>query len=176
MKLGLIIVVALLLVLLLFGGKVVGTRNQLVQEREQIRATWAQVDTDIQRRAELIPNLVNTVIAYAAHEKGVLDDNAAARAGLMNAKTPQEGSDQSNPETYGNYIDGQWVKGPTFENRNPANTDEAVGLFVKASASDVEAAADAAEKALAGWSSLPAPARGNFLFKVADILDRKFEA
>ena len=83
---------------------------------------------------------------------------------------------QSTPETYGNYIDGQWAKGPTFENRNPANTDEVVGLFVKAAASDVEAAADAAERALPGWSSLPAPARGNYLFKVADILDRKFDA
>ena len=96
MKLGLIIVVALLLVVLLFGAKVVGTRNTLVQEREQIRATWAQVDNDIQRRADLIPNLVATVKGYAAHEKGVLDDIAAARAGLLNAKTPQERIDQNN--------------------------------------------------------------------------------
>jgi LemA protein len=96
MKLGLIIVVVLVLIGLLFGGKVVGTRNTLVQEREQIRATWAQVDNDIQRRADLIPNLVNTVKGYAAHEKGVLDDIAAARAGLLNAKTPQERIDQNN--------------------------------------------------------------------------------
>lgn len=79
-------------------------------------------------------------------------------------------------ETYRNYINGEWVSGPTFENRNPANTDEVVGLHVKGSASDVEAAADAAAAALPGWSSLPGPARGNFLFKVADILDRKFDA
>src|SRR5258706_4222110 len=79
------------------------------------------------------------------------------------------------PETFRNYIDGEWVSGPTFENRNPANTDELVGLFVKGSASDVHAAATAAAKALPQWSALPAPARGNLLFKVAEILDRKFD-
>jgi alpha-ketoglutaric semialdehyde dehydrogenase len=75
-----------------------------------------------------------------------------------------------------NYINGEWVGGPTFENRNPANTDEVVGLFVKGSAADVSAAADAAHTAFAAWSSLPGPARGNYLFKVAEILDRKFDS
>jgi aldehyde dehydrogenase (NAD+) len=79
------------------------------------------------------------------------------------------------PDTFRNYIDGEWVSGPTFENRNPANTGELVGLFVKGSASDVHAAATAAAKALPQWSALPAPARGNLLFKVAEILDRKFD-
>ncbi|HYO80353.1 MAG TPA: aldehyde dehydrogenase family protein, partial [Bryobacteraceae bacterium] len=77
--------------------------------------------------------------------------------------------------TCGNYINGEWVNGPTFENRNPANTDEVVGLFSKASAADVDAAAQAAEAAFGAWSSMPGPARGNYLFKVADILDRRFE-
>jgi aldehyde dehydrogenase (NAD+) len=80
------------------------------------------------------------------------------------------------PETFGNYINGEWVTGPTFENRNPANTDEIAGLFVKATAADVNRAAEAAEAAFSAWSSLPGPARGNYLYKVADILDRKFEA
>src|SRR5713101_6500045 len=79
------------------------------------------------------------------------------------------------PDTFRNYIDGDWVAGPTFENRNPANTDELVGLFVKGSASNVHEAAAAAAKALPQWSALPAPARGNLLFKVAEILDRKFD-
>jgi alpha-ketoglutaric semialdehyde dehydrogenase len=79
------------------------------------------------------------------------------------------------PETFRNYIDGEWVSGPTFENRNPANTDEIVGLFVKGSRSGIQSAADAAAKALPQWSALPAPARGNLLFKVGEILDRKFE-
>jgi acyl-CoA reductase-like NAD-dependent aldehyde dehydrogenase len=79
-------------------------------------------------------------------------------------------------ETFKNYINGEWVGGPTFENRNPANTDEVVGLFVKGSPADVEAAADAASAAFPAWSSMPGPARGALLFKVADILDRKFDA
>jgi acyl-CoA reductase-like NAD-dependent aldehyde dehydrogenase len=77
---------------------------------------------------------------------------------------------------FANFIDGEWVSGDTFENRNPANTDEVVGLFVKARPSDMEAAAEAAAAALPGWSKLPAPARGGYLFKVAEILDRKFDS
>ncbi len=76
---------------------------------------------------------------------------------------------------FANYVNGEWVSGPTFENRNPANTDEVVGLFVKGSAADVEAAAEAAQAAFPGWSAMPAPARGNYLFKVADILDHEFD-
>ncbi|HUS06241.1 MAG TPA: aldehyde dehydrogenase family protein [Bryobacteraceae bacterium] len=79
-------------------------------------------------------------------------------------------------EIFKNYTNGEWTGGPTFENRNPANTDEVVGLFVKGSAADVDAAAAAAADAFPAWSSLPGPARGAFLFKVADILDRKFES
>jgi aldehyde dehydrogenase (NAD+) len=79
------------------------------------------------------------------------------------------------PQIFSNYINGDWVTGPTFENRNPANTDELVGLFVKGSAADIHSAAESASTALSAWSALPAPARGNYLFKVADILDRKFE-
>jgi aldehyde dehydrogenase (NAD+) len=81
----------------------------------------------------------------------------------------------STPQTFANYINGEWVTGPTFENRNPANTDEIVGLMVKGSAKDVETAAEAAQAALAVWANTPGPARGNFLYKVADILDRKFD-
>jgi aldehyde dehydrogenase (NAD+) len=76
---------------------------------------------------------------------------------------------------FNNYINGQWVGGDTFENRNPADTGEVVGLMAKGSPADVEAAAEAAQAALPGWSNMPGPARGNLLFKVADILDRKFD-
>ena len=78
--------------------------------------------------------------------------------------------------TFPNYIDGQWVSGDTFENRNPANTDEIVGLFVKGTPASIEAAADAAAAAFPAWSAMAGPARGNYLFKVAEILDGKFEA
>ena len=77
--------------------------------------------------------------------------------------------------TFRNYINGEWVSGDTFEDRNPANTEEIVGLFVKGSPADVTAAADAAAAAFPGWSSMTAPARGNYLYKVADILERKFD-
>ena len=79
-------------------------------------------------------------------------------------------------ETFGNYINGEWVRGAAaFENRNPANTNEVVGLFTKGKAQDVEDAASAAAAALPGWSTMAGPARGAILFKAADILDRKFD-
>src|ERR1041384_8817143 len=79
-------------------------------------------------------------------------------------------------QTFGNYINGEWRSGgQTFETRNPANTDEVVGLFVKGSAQDVADAAEAAAAALPAWSATNGPARGNLLYKTAEILDRRFE-
>jgi aldehyde dehydrogenase (NAD+) len=77
---------------------------------------------------------------------------------------------------FSNYINGAWVSGPTFENRNPANTDELVGEFVAGTPADAEAAAEAAARALPGWAGMAAPARGAFLFKAAEILDSRFES
>lgn len=90
MKIALVVIGVLVVVGLIFGGKLMGTRNELVQQREQINGSWSQVDIDLQRRADLIPNLVNTVKGYAAHEKQVLEAIANARAGLLNARSPQE--------------------------------------------------------------------------------------
>src|SRR5436190_7530169 len=79
-------------------------------------------------------------------------------------------------QIFKNYINGEWVGGEKmFENRNPANTDEVVGLFPKGTARDVADAAAAAAAAFPAWAAMPAPARGNLLFKAADILDRKFD-
>ncbi len=79
------------------------------------------------------------------------------------------------PELFANYIAGEWVQGAaTFEDRNPAN-GEVAGCFVKGTARDVEDAAEAAARALPAWSAMSAPARGNFLYKAAGILDRNFE-
>ncbi|MCP5118998.1 MAG: aldehyde dehydrogenase family protein, partial [bacterium] len=78
-------------------------------------------------------------------------------------------------ETYRNYIDGEWTGGETSENRNPANTDDLVGNFVKGTPEDVTRAAERAEAALPGWAGMSGPGRGNYLFKVADILDSRFE-
>jgi aldehyde dehydrogenase (NAD+) len=78
---------------------------------------------------------------------------------------------------FGNYINGEWItSGDTFENRNPANTAELVGNFVKGTAADIDAAASAAAAALPAWSATAGPARGNILYKAADILDRNFES
>ncbi len=67
-----------------------GKRNDIVTKKEQIKASWSQVDNVLQRRADLIPNLVETVKGYASHEEKVFGDVAAARAALIGAKTPAE--------------------------------------------------------------------------------------
>jgi acyl-CoA reductase-like NAD-dependent aldehyde dehydrogenase len=82
-----------------------------------------------------------------------------------------------NTPTFSNYIDGEWAEsGQKFENRNPANTDDLVALFSKGAAQDITRAADAASAALPAWSAMPAPGRGNILFKAADLLDRRFDS
>ncbi len=77
---------------------------------------------------------------------------------------------------YANYINGEWVSSAErFDNRNPANTDEVVGQFVKGRAADMAAAAEAAQRAFAEWSNLTGPARGAYLFRVAEILESRFD-
>jgi aldehyde dehydrogenase (NAD+) len=79
------------------------------------------------------------------------------------------------PTTFPNYINGEWrTPQATFENRNPANTDEVVGLFAKGTPEEMREAVASADAALPGWANMTAPARGALLFKVADILDAKF--
>jgi aldehyde dehydrogenase (NAD+) len=75
-----------------------------------------------------------------------------------------------------NYIDGQWTdSGTHFENRNPANIDQIVGLFAKGAPADIHDAAQAAARALPAWANWNAPARGAILYKAAEILDRRFD-
>jgi len=90
MKALLITLVVLILVALVVGGQLLGMRNQLVTERNDIQGKFAEVDNAMKRRADLIPNLVETVKGYAKQEKGVYDDIAAARSQLLNAQSPQE--------------------------------------------------------------------------------------
>jgi alpha-ketoglutaric semialdehyde dehydrogenase len=79
--------------------------------------------------------------------------------------------------TFANYINGEWTESPqTFEKRNPANTDDLVALFGKGTPQDVAKAADAAAAALPAWSTMAGPARGNILFKAAELLDRRFDS
>lgn len=87
MKKAWIIVLA---VVLLLGFSAVGSYNNLVKMNETVNGQWAQVNVQLQRRADLIPNLVNTVKGYAAHEQEILNNLANARASLVGAKTPGE--------------------------------------------------------------------------------------
>lgn len=66
------------------------TYNSLASLDEGVDGAWAQVENQLQRRADLIPNLVNTVKGYASHEEQVLTDITNARAGIANANTPEE--------------------------------------------------------------------------------------
>jgi len=79
-----------LVILLVLGAMVVGTYNRLVSQNEAVSSAWAQVQNVLQRRADLIPNLVETVKGYAAHEKEVFEKVAEARGRLAGATTPQE--------------------------------------------------------------------------------------
>src|SRR5438876_6902683 len=64
--------------------------NRIVTEEQAVEAAWSQVENQLQRRADLIPNLVETVKGYARHEKGVFDDIANARAAMMGASSRAE--------------------------------------------------------------------------------------
>jgi alpha-ketoglutaric semialdehyde dehydrogenase len=82
-----------------------------------------------------------------------------------------------NVPIFANYINGEWVESArTFEDRNPANTDEIVGRFVQGTSDDIRSAAAAAHAAFPAWSGMAAPARGAILYKTADLLDRRFES
>src|ERR1041385_988084 len=90
MKTLLIVLGVLLLGGLMFAGKFVSVRNELAVQNEAINGAWAQVDVALQRRADLIPNLVETVKGYAKHEQSTIEAIANARAALGGARTPQE--------------------------------------------------------------------------------------
>jgi LemA protein len=90
MKIALIVIAVLLVIGLAIGGQFVGIRNDLVTRKEAVSAAWSQVDVALQRRADLIPNLVETVKGYAKHEEKAIDDVASARAALVGAKAPSD--------------------------------------------------------------------------------------
>ena len=90
----LIVVIAILgiglLIILVGFGQYVGVKNTLVTKNEAVKASWSQVDIVLQRRADLIPNLVETVKGYAQQEQTVFGDIAKARSALLSAGSPQE--------------------------------------------------------------------------------------
>ena len=82
------IVGVILLAVLFVYGSFKSAQNQLVQKDEGVKSAWSQVDVDLQRRADLIPNLVETVKGFTKEESTVFGDIANARAGLLNAQGP----------------------------------------------------------------------------------------
>ncbi len=100
MKRGTLFGLGLVAVLVIAFFSYIGAKNTMVAKRNDVQAQFSQIDTQLQRRADLIPNLVNTVKGYAKHEETVFGDIANARAGLLNARDPQ-GKIQAN-----NQLDG----------------------------------------------------------------------
>jgi LemA protein len=90
MKAVIALIAIIVLIVAVIGGAYVSSRNHMVTLDEQVKSNWAQVDVVLQRRADLIPNLVNTVKGFAAHEETVYADIANARAALLSAKTPSD--------------------------------------------------------------------------------------
>lgn len=82
--------IALIVIVIITIGAFVGTYNGIVSKHETITASWAQVENQLQRRNDLIPNLVNTVKGYAAHEKTVFEDVTLARSQWAKASTVDE--------------------------------------------------------------------------------------
>src|SRR5437667_10342549 len=85
-----IVIVILALIAFAVFGQYVGVRNSLVTKNEAVKAAWSQVDIVLQRRADLIPNLVATVKGYAQQEQSVFGDIAKARSALLSAGTPAD--------------------------------------------------------------------------------------
>ena len=86
-----------------------------------------------------------------------------------------------NPQdaTYHNFIDGEWVpsvSGDVFENRNPANTDDLIGVFQKSTRKDVQQAIEAARRAYSHWRHVPAPRRAEILFRAAQLIVERKES
>ncbi len=84
------------LIVLALGGMAVGIYNRLVALRNEFKNQFAQIDVQLKRRHDLIPNLVETAKGYMAHERGTLDEVVAARNGAVNARQ-QAQSDPSDP-------------------------------------------------------------------------------
>ena len=90
MKAAIALLVILIIIAAIFGSMYVGRKNQMVTLDEQVKSNWSQVDVQLQRRADLIPNLVATVKGFAAHEEAVYGEIAKARSALLNAQTPSD--------------------------------------------------------------------------------------
>jgi LemA protein len=89
---GIIVIIIVVIFILIY----VGYHNKIIRMENRIDNSWAQIDVQLRRRAELIPNLMETVKGYMKHEKEVLENVTKARSALLNAKSPQENIDADN--------------------------------------------------------------------------------
>jgi LemA protein len=90
MKIIIVVLAVVLFLGLVIGGGLMSSRNDLVMEREGIKGAWSQVDVVLQRRNDMIPNLVETVKGFAKQEQSVIDSVTKARAAMMGAQSPAE--------------------------------------------------------------------------------------
>ncbi len=95
-KKGLIIILAIIAVLVVIIGSVIGSYNGLVEDREEVEQSWSQISVQLQRRLDLIPNLVNTVKGYTDYEQSTLTAVTEARNALQNAGSVNEQIDAAN--------------------------------------------------------------------------------
>ena len=94
-----IILIAIIVILIIIVIAIIHMYNNLVGLRNRVKNSYAQIDVQLKRRNDLIPNLVETVKGYASHEKGVLEEVTKARTGVMNASTVEETSAADNQLT-----------------------------------------------------------------------------
>lgn len=92
----LITVIVIVAIVVVLGLIAVGIYNGLVRARLRVREAWSGIDVQLKRRASLIPNLVETVKGYAAHEREVLENVTRARAALQQAGTPAQAAEANN--------------------------------------------------------------------------------
>ena len=96
LKKGLAAIIGIVVVFALILFPLIGSYNGFVNAEEDVEKEYAQIENQLQRRLDLIPNLVNTVKGFATHEEKVMSDIASARSQLLGAKTPEE---QANADT-----------------------------------------------------------------------------
>lgn len=96
---SLILIIVVVVCLIVIVGTVIHMYNNLINLRNRVQNSYSQIDVQLKRRNDLIPNLVETVKGYASHEKGVLEEVTKARSNVMNANGVQETSEANNQLT-----------------------------------------------------------------------------
>ncbi|MDO5824172.1 LemA family protein [Methanobrevibacter sp.] len=94
-----LIIIVIVVIIVIVIGTIIHMYNNLVGLRNRVKNSYSQIDVQLKRRNDLIPNLVETVKGYASHEKGVLEEVTKARAGVMNASSIEEVSAADNQLT-----------------------------------------------------------------------------